>query len=670
MKKKPLFTSLACLSLLASCGAPTSSEGESKDTTPNTSEVTTSTQKENYDLSGVSFEGASFVYDGTAKSIQIAGTLPEGVTVTYEGNEKTDVGEYEVTAHFKGNETTHNAIPDKKATLTITKATYDMSKVSFEGKTFTYDGSKKSIQIKGTLPEGVTVTYEGNEKTDVGTHEVIAHFKGDEKNYNAIEDKKANIVIEKGTLDLSSIKFENSTQTYDGTPKFILIEGELPKGVEVSYEGNGKINAGEYEITAHFTSSNPNYNAIPDKKATLTISKATFVPVFNDAIVEYDGTAKSISIQNELPRGLEVTYEGNEKTVPGKYKVTATFAANSNFEPIESISATMTIHYGTYVYARDDGGGATVTDNGNGEYTYTNPTSGILAGNNQNWGESGACFWEASQTYDKFSASGCRYIKADFMFEESVASFNLRFGSAVGEFYVPNIEIGKAFPYGRQVNFFTLDGQRVDRIQHNVWYTAYFEIASATLASLFTNGGSPENPTVVHIKNAECVVDIAPSVAPYVKGGNGTVSIATEEGREGSYKIERNGEAVINFFGITHSNSPEVNEYTGGFFDSDDNRYFVFDYFIDDTNYAWYLAADGTGYSGTAGRYCNKTLTAPEAKIYRDGVEVEHLDNGWNTCVVDMQHTGGGWTNFDLSITGNTAYLKNIYYATTNPFAK
>lgn len=190
------------------------------------------------------------------------------------------------------------------------------------------------------------------------------------------------------------------------------------------------------------------------------------------------------------------------------------------------------------------------------------------------------------------------------------------------------------------------------------------------MASLFTNGGSPENPTVVHIKNAECVVDIVPSVAPYVKGGNGTVSIATEEGREGSYKIERNGDAVVNFFGITHSSSPEVNEYTGGFFDSDDNRYFVFDYFIDDTNYAWYLAADGTGYSGTAGRYCNKTLTAPEAKIYRDGVEVEHLDNGWNTCVVDMQHTGGGWTNFDLSITGNTAYLKNIYYATTNPLAK
>lgn len=670
MKKKPLFTSLACLSLLASCGAPTSSEDTSKGATPSTSEITTSTQKEDYDLSGVSFEGASFVYDGTAKSIQIAGTLPEGVTVTYKGNEKTDVGEYEVIAHFKGNETTHNAIPDKKATLTITKATYDMSGVSFEGVTFTYDGSPKSIQVKGTLPEGVTVTYEGNEKTDVGTHEVIAHFKGDEKNYNAIEDKKANIVIEKGTLDLSSIKFENSNQTYDGTPKFILIEGELPEGVEVSYEGNGKINAGEYEITAHFTSSNPNYNAIPDKKATLTISKAAFVPVFNDATVEYDGTAKSIAIENVLPRGLEVTYEGNEKTVPGKYKVTATFAANSNFEPIESVSATMTIHYGTYVYARDDGGGATVTDNGNGEYTYSNPTSGILEGNNQNWGESGACFWEASQTYDKFSKSGCHYIKADFKFEESVTSFNLRFGSAVNEFYVPSIEIGKAFPYGRQVNFFTLDGQRVDRIQHNVWYTAYFEIAGATMASLFTNGGSIENPTVVHIKNAECVVDIAPSVAPYVKEGKGTVSIATEEGREGSYKIEINAGAVINFFGITHSSSPDVNEYTGGFFDSNDNRYLVFDYFIDDVNEAWYLEAKGAGYSGTAGRFCNKTITAPEAKIYRDGVEVEHLNNGWNTCVVDMQHNGGGWTDFNLNITGNTAYLKNIYYATTNPLAK
>ena len=54
--------------------------------------------KESKTIEGVTLPDAKFTYDGTAKSLKVAGELPEDATVTYDGNEKTEVGVYEVTA--------------------------------------------------------------------------------------------------------------------------------------------------------------------------------------------------------------------------------------------------------------------------------------------------------------------------------------------------------------------------------------------------------------------------------------------------------------------------------------------------------------------------------------------------------------------------------------------
>src|SRR5690606_27677256 len=50
----------------------------------------------------ISFSDAEFVYDGAPKSVLLTGTLPEGVTVTYTGNEQTEAGVYTVTADIDG----------------------------------------------------------------------------------------------------------------------------------------------------------------------------------------------------------------------------------------------------------------------------------------------------------------------------------------------------------------------------------------------------------------------------------------------------------------------------------------------------------------------------------------------------------------------------------------
>lgn len=66
-------------------------------------------------LNLIVFASQTVKYDGKSHSL-VATNLPDGVTVTYQGNEQTEVGEYEVTANFFYN---GEAIGSKTATLKI-----------------------------------------------------------------------------------------------------------------------------------------------------------------------------------------------------------------------------------------------------------------------------------------------------------------------------------------------------------------------------------------------------------------------------------------------------------------------------------------------------------------------------------------------------------------------
>ena len=100
-------------------------------------------EKAAYDMSGVSFENATYIYDGSEKTLTITGTLPDGVTVEYTANTLTDAGSVEVTASFTGDKTNYNEIAVMTATLTIERAIPAY-----------------------TLPEGLTAT-EGDTLADV-----------------------------------------------------------------------------------------------------------------------------------------------------------------------------------------------------------------------------------------------------------------------------------------------------------------------------------------------------------------------------------------------------------------------------------------------------------------------------------------------------------------------
>ena len=74
------------------------------------SSSSSSVTKEYYDMSGVSFNGASYVYDGEEHSLSIEGTLPDGVSVMYLNNNKVNAGTYEVTAKFTGDSKNYHPI--------------------------------------------------------------------------------------------------------------------------------------------------------------------------------------------------------------------------------------------------------------------------------------------------------------------------------------------------------------------------------------------------------------------------------------------------------------------------------------------------------------------------------------------------------------------------------
>ena len=316
------------------------------------------------EIAKISFVGAEYTYDGEAKSLAISGTLPEGVSVSYEGNGKTEVGEYTVTAKFYLSGSYIEGA-DKTATLTIlaaesggddgnvsdTAALLESLKgVSLSAGEFTYDGEAKSLGVTGDLPEGVTVRYRNNGKTNCGVYNVIAEFYYGNKHIVGA-DKSASLTIKKGVYDMSGISLESKTVTYDGEYHSLQISGTLPEGVTANYGSNSFKNAGTYDITVRFNTSDVyNYEPIAPMKATLTIEKASYDMTgitYSDARVEYDNKEHTIEISGALPEGVSVSYSG-EYIYPGEYEIEASFsvADGANYNVPAPMKATLTIFLG------------------------------------------------------------------------------------------------------------------------------------------------------------------------------------------------------------------------------------------------------------------------------------------------------------------------------------
>ena len=186
------------------------------------------TEEEKTKITGISFEDASFVYDGTAKSIYIKGELPEGVTVSYEGNGKTEVGSYTVKATFSVTEE-YEALAELEATLTITARPVitltgvtdggiydeDVTPVFSQGTATLKKGNAEPVSFEsGTVVSGIgsyvltitndfetmTVSFTINERYEVYEGEITDYFENLLPHKDYIQDSNSIYALADGKL--------------------------------------------------------------------------------------------------------------------------------------------------------------------------------------------------------------------------------------------------------------------------------------------------------------------------------------------------------------------------------------------------------------------------------------------------------------------------------------
>lgn len=122
-------------------------------------------------FTGITLADQTVTYDGQPHSLAVAGTLPEGTDLSYRNNGKTDAGTYTVTATLKKANYEDKTLT---ATLTINKATF--TGITLADKKFVYLGTEHSltVDVEGELPAGTVILYSGNNKKEVGVHDVTA----------------------------------------------------------------------------------------------------------------------------------------------------------------------------------------------------------------------------------------------------------------------------------------------------------------------------------------------------------------------------------------------------------------------------------------------------------------------------------------------------------------
>ncbi len=273
---------------------------------------------ENAEITGVAFEGDTFIYDGTQHSIFVTG-LPEGATVEYANNGQINAGAYAVTATISQENYNDQVLT---ANLVIEKAEAVITAEAVQ--TSTYDGSVKNVEATLNHSETELTYAPAQGYTDAGTYKVIV-ASAETDNYLSAS-KGVTLVIE--NAEITGVAFAGDTFIYDGTPHSIFITG-LSEGATVTYADNGQISAGTYTVTA--TVSQENYN---DKVLTadLVINKAEAL-ITAEAIqtTTYDGSVKNVEATLNHSETELMYAPAQGYTDAGTYKVTVASEETDNY---------------------------------------------------------------------------------------------------------------------------------------------------------------------------------------------------------------------------------------------------------------------------------------------------------------------------------------------------
>ncbi len=292
------------------------------------------------------------------------GTAVSNPTYTYGGDGQIAITWYADNSGVKGNalasapinagtywvgvkaieSANYNAVSEVTKKFTISKATYDMSGITFVDGQFTYDGNAHSLVISGTLPTGVNVAYSANNAQTNATTEpitVTATFTGDITNYNAIPNKTATITINPKNISGANITL-GSALTYTGKEQTQTVTSVVIDGLTVTYDisGNKQTNVGasDYILTVtgkgNFTGTANRAWNIAKAQAVISVDTTPIVKTYGDIWELPQATSNFGTVECDKVIGDLV----NANT----YTVTYTVAGTSNYNgDVKTINVTI-----------------------------------------------------------------------------------------------------------------------------------------------------------------------------------------------------------------------------------------------------------------------------------------------------------------------------------------
>lgn len=246
-------------------------------------------------ISGVSFDDATFTYNGHSQMISVE-SEPEGASVVYDSEGESDVGKYLITATVS--KYGYNDLV-LSATLTITKA--DLTIIANDASSdHGEELSDLTYVIQGTVynEDNLNIVLTKEEGTDCGTYTISVTASNDNYQITVID---GTYTIYGMDIDISGISFNDLSSVYNGEEQSLIILNVLPEGIlGVNYVNNTLTDVGETIALVSFVVG-PEYNPLDNMVATLTITKADIIGVeLIGGDFTYDGSEKAACLSNTM----------------------------------------------------------------------------------------------------------------------------------------------------------------------------------------------------------------------------------------------------------------------------------------------------------------------------------------------------------------------------------
>lgn len=198
----------------------------------------------------------------------------------------------------------------------------DLEAIPFNDKTVTFNDKTHRITIASTdIPEGVKVTYSGNNQKQPGTYTIVATIKYKD----LVVKKEATLIIEALPSVLSSDMESATFLLYEDTIRFTYLLNNEKQTVEIHYfDGDKEVSLGDVHHPGTYTAklyARASYGYADSNVVEIpfTVLQSEYGVTFTSKEVTWDGTEKSIEVEGTLSDGYTVTYEGNTGTEAGDY---------------------------------------------------------------------------------------------------------------------------------------------------------------------------------------------------------------------------------------------------------------------------------------------------------------------------------------------------------------